>query len=238
MPRTRCAMGCQSTSDHRRNCPIDKHTDRKKRHVEHDDVVACQNCDALYPRAEDACPECGEPRTRHSKVVVLDGQLVPVEWDAGEPEPEGATVAEIQQFYCEMLAACAANGWKSGAAFFKTCERYRMEPDFNDPVTGRVLAYEWRQRHASAVDPTPETLRWVTNQQKHYFARTRSRRKEGNMNGCPSISPGTCRSMRNQCPSICSIGIGSSSRFFRGVVGISAAPEAANTCQSICVPSA
>lgn len=155
---------------------IDKRTDKKPRRAEFSDVVACRECDALYPRAEDACPECGTPRTRYTKAVVLDGALVRVSWDSTQPEPGGVTRDDVQRFYCEMLAVCAMKGWKPGAAWFKTCERFRLRPEFHDQTTNTLLPRVWRS-NAGAIDPTQETLRWIENQRRQRYVIERASRQ-------------------------------------------------------------
>jgi hypothetical protein len=89
---------------------IGKQTDRKKRQVERDDLVSRANCDALYARAEEACPECGTPRTRFSKVVVLDGKPVPIEWKSDTKEPDRPKQEDIRRFYCNLVTVVAAKG--------------------------------------------------------------------------------------------------------------------------------
>ena len=156
---------------------IDRTTDRKRRDDERSDLVCCKNCDALYARTEDACPECGTPRTRYTKAIVLDGRLMPVEWDSDQPEPDGVTPADVQRFYCEMLAICVMKGWKAGAAWFKTCERFKLDADFRNPLTMQLLPRIWRAA-ACAIDPSQESLRWVESRRRQQFAITRNTRPE------------------------------------------------------------
>ena len=99
---------------------IDKRTDRKARDTERPDTVICRRCTVVYPRQEDACPECGTPRERKTKVLVLDGQLRPVSWESDKPEPTGMTPEEVRRCYQEMLSICEDRCWKRGSAWFMT----------------------------------------------------------------------------------------------------------------------
>jgi len=151
---------------------INRTSDKKRKDAERSEYATCRNCEAIYPRSEDACPECGTPRTVYTKVVVLEGRLVPVTWDSNAPEPEGVTAWHVQDFYQQMLGVCAMKGWKQGAAWFKTCEKYALNSDFQNPVSSALLPRVWRAT-AGAIEPTLETLRWVENQRKRHFIKTR-----------------------------------------------------------------
>lgn len=152
---------------------IDKSTDRKAR-TEISENVVCRNCEAVYPRIEEVCPECLTPRRRYSTEVVLDGQLV--RYDSFEPPPPeiaaAATPEQVRRFYAEMLALCDTNGWKRGAAWFKTCERFGLRSDYSDPITERVLPKRFRF-DCDPVQPSLSTIHWVDQQKRAYFARQR-----------------------------------------------------------------
>jgi superfamily II DNA or RNA helicase len=151
---------------------IDRASDKKPKDAARSELTTCRNCECIYDRSEDACPECGTPRTVYTKVVVLEGKLVDVTWSSNEVEPAGVTPEVVQGFYQQMLSVCEMKGWKSGAAWFKTCERYRLDADFRNPTTNLLLPRIWRSG-AVPIEPTLETLRWIENRRRHQFIKAR-----------------------------------------------------------------
>jgi superfamily II DNA or RNA helicase len=151
---------------------IDRRSDKKHRDEPSEHVV-CRNCEAVYPRREEA-PECGTTRKRPSTEVVLDGRLV--QYDSMDPPPDevvqAPTVADVRQFFAEILWHCEQHGWKRGAAFFKTAERFKLPTDYKDPVVKRLLPYSFTSM-CQPVAPSSETIRWLQNQRKAHFARQR-----------------------------------------------------------------
>ena len=56
------------------------------------------HCNAINPIHDDICMECGTPRRRNSKLVVLDGELGSVEVKPNRTPP-GPTLADLYAFY-------------------------------------------------------------------------------------------------------------------------------------------
>ena len=53
---------------------IDRASDKKRKDAERSELTTCRNCECIYDRSEDACPECGTPRTVHTKVDRVGGE--------------------------------------------------------------------------------------------------------------------------------------------------------------------
>jgi superfamily II DNA or RNA helicase len=158
---------------------IEAGADKKRRDTVVSELVTCKNCEAIYPRSEDACPECGTPRTRYTRAVLLDGKLTEVSWCSGETEPDGPTPDAVRTFYCEVLGHCQQKGWKPGAAWFMTAERFDLDAAFGNSVMIELLPRIWRQSCLSRP-PSPETARWLDNRRKRHYLRNRYAEAQAN----------------------------------------------------------
>lgn len=133
---------------------IDKKTDKKSK-KEKADVWTCNNCSAVNSLSDDMCTECGNPRRKVTRVVVVDGYLKEV--GANDPAFHDAPSGDqIKRFYLEARHYCRSKGLNEGKAFYDTTERFRL--------TNPKAVIKWDWRNDEPLVPSPETSRWYINQ--------------------------------------------------------------------------
>jgi DNA repair protein RadD len=152
---------------------IDKSSDKRSRR---DPVEgwACRSCEAINGRFDDTCLECGQPRRRQTEVVVLDGELVPVDVVPGQALP-GPTLANIRDFYrMAMWFGHSKNFNKPEAwAFFATQRRFGL-----DPATGKRII-DWNWRYAESLVPDADASRWFRADYQRSLIVNRYRQQQG-----------------------------------------------------------
>jgi superfamily II DNA or RNA helicase len=132
---------------------VDKGTDKKKR-KDAPEAWVCRNCEAINPMSEDCCEECGTPRYRRSQVLVVDGELVPV--DADDPhKPNAPSIEEIRDFYLQCRWYFRAMGRKEGMAFYRTQARFGL----TEVQAKRIIQWHWRD--LPPIPPSDEIARWL-----------------------------------------------------------------------------
>jgi len=132
---------------------VDKDTDRRNRH-DQSGVWVCRNCDSINPKTEDICCECGAGRRPMSGVFVLDGELVRVGYEAGDPKP-GPTREDVRIAYLQHLYYAESKGLKPGWAFYATLRRFKI------PESKGRHVIEWGWRDLEPIPPDAETSRWL-----------------------------------------------------------------------------
>lgn len=152
---------------------IDKGTDRRNRR-DPAECWVCRDCEAINSRFDDICVECGKPRRRQTEVVVLDGQLVPVEVVPGHALP-GPTLENIRDFY--LMATWfgrSKNFSKAEAwAFYATLRRFSL-----DLAAGkRLIAWDWR--YAEPLVPDADASRWFRADYQRSLIVNRCRQQQG-----------------------------------------------------------
>jgi DNA repair protein RadD len=134
---------------------IDKRTDRKTRRDPHSAWV-CRECEATNELAEDICTECGAPRYRHTRVLLLDGELVEHKQEHEDDPLPAPTIEQVREFYVQAMWYATSKGMQSpaGWAFHATRRRYRLD----ETAGRRVIAWAWRDLRA--MPPSDEAARW------------------------------------------------------------------------------
>lgn len=132
---------------------VDKDTDRKSRKAKAQAWV-CRHCEAVNSIDDDICVGCGEPRRRHTTVVVVDGELVSVQHRPDEV-PDEPTLADIRRGYQMLLGYAEAKGLKPGWAFYATARRFRIP----EHKAKGLIAYGWRD--LPTILPDEEMARWL-----------------------------------------------------------------------------
>lgn len=154
---------------------IDRHTDKKTRRDATRGWV-CRKCEAANELADDTCVECGTPRFRHTRVVVLDGELhtVGIEHD-GQALP-GPTLDDVRRFYLQCRWYGANRGMRepSGWAYHTTARRFKLSSE----NARRAIAWAWRELRP--VPPDDAAARWLrADLQRARIASRFRRQREG-----------------------------------------------------------
>lgn len=135
---------------------IDKRTDKKSRR-DPPSAWICRHCEAANLLNDDACVECGHPRFRHTRVVVLDGELrtIGVEHD-DQPMP-GPTLDDVRRFYLQCRWYGVRRGMRNadGWAYHTTARRFRLAAD----NARRAIAWSWRE--LTPQPPDDDAARWL-----------------------------------------------------------------------------
>ena len=134
---------------------IDKRTDRKTRRDAHSAWV-CRECEATNDLTEDVCSECGTPRYRHTRVLLLDGELVEHQQEHEDDPLPAPTIERVREFYLQARWYASAKGMQhaDGWAFHACRRRYRLD----ETAGRRVIAWAWRD--LKAAPPDDEAARW------------------------------------------------------------------------------
>ncbi len=134
---------------------IDKRTDRKTRRDPHSAWV-CRECEATNDLTSDVCTECGTPRYRHTRVLLLDGELVEHQQDREDDPLPAPTIEQVRDFYLQARWYASSKGMQhaDGWAFHACRRRYRLD----DAAGRRVIAWAWRQ--LKPAPPDDEAARW------------------------------------------------------------------------------
>jgi len=142
------------------------------------DVWICRGCEAVNPRGEDICGECGKPRRRHSEVVIIDGELQRVEFGHGEPAP-GPTVGRIRDEYRMLRWFAASKGLKDGWAYYAMQRRHH----WTDQQGKHIV--EWAWRNLPPLEPDAEVSRWLRadSQRAHFARRHRGQAPDARVSG-------------------------------------------------------
>jgi len=152
---------------------IDKQSDKKARRDAAEGWV-CRDCQAINDNHDDICIECGMARRRLTNVVVLDGELVSVDTEPGEPLP-GPTLDDIKSFYLMSRWHAASKGLSDGWAFYATQRRFKLD----DATAKRVVKWCWRD--LETMVPDAEAARWFTADfQRHRIASRSAGRSQPN----------------------------------------------------------
>jgi superfamily II DNA or RNA helicase len=130
-------------------------------------LTNCPECSAVRTEGK-PCPACGwRPRPKPLAVDVADGELAEVGPD-GSVHAAGASMAEKQLFYRELIHIAVNSGSKPGVAFYKFQERYK----------GEKPPFHWQS--LSPLPPRPETAAWYRSRQIAY---AKARQKAGSERG-------------------------------------------------------
>ena len=134
---------------------IDKRTDRKTRRDPHSAWV-CRECEATNDLTTDVCVECGTPRYRHTRVLLLDGELVEHHVEREDDPLPAPTLEQVRDFYLQARWYATSKGMQSpaGWAFHATRRRYRLD----ESAGRRVIAWSWRD--LKTTPPDDEAARW------------------------------------------------------------------------------
>jgi DNA repair protein RadD len=132
---------------------VDAETDKKGRR---DAPLAwvCRRCETVNDLADDICVSCGEPRRRCTTVVVIDGELIPIQHRPDEP-PAAPTVEDIRRGYRMLMGYADAKGLKAGWAYYATLRRFKIP----EARAKKLIAYEWRR--LPAIPPDEAMTRWL-----------------------------------------------------------------------------
>jgi DNA repair protein RadD len=155
---------------------IDRRTDRKTRRDAAEGWV-CRSCEAVNSLADDLCSECGSPRYRHTRVLLLDGELVEhrTEEPAADDELPAPSIKQVQRFYLQARWYAAGRGFANpeGWAFHACRRRYRL-----DGQQGRrVIGWQWRD--LKPEPPDDEASRWFRADYQRSVIADRYRRARG-----------------------------------------------------------
>ena len=134
---------------------IDKRTDRKTRRDPHSAWV-CRECEATNDLTTDVCVECGTPRYRHTRVLLLDGELVEHHVEREDDPLPAPTLEQVRDFYLQARWYATSKGMQSpaGWAFHATRRRYRLD----ESAGRRVIAWSWRD--LKTTPPDDEAAQW------------------------------------------------------------------------------
>jgi DNA repair protein RadD len=148
---------------------LDRAADRKARQAAPTGWI-CRHCHAVNDLGTAECVECGEPRRRQTAVVQLDADLVELGAAAATTAARGPTVDEICTFYRMALWHAQAHRISPGAAYFKTCSRFKLDPR----GAGRTaVPLSWRS--LEPLPPDAEAARWFRADFQRYLIARRHR---------------------------------------------------------------
>ena len=135
---------------------VDKKTDRRARH-ESSDAWICRSCEAVNSNSVTICEECGTSRRRHSAVVLLDGELVNVQYADNEELP-GPTQARMFEVYQMLRHFGHSKSMKNpdGWAWFAAQKRFEIPPE----KARTLIPWDWKLREP--IPPDEETSRWLS----------------------------------------------------------------------------
>lgn len=152
---------------------VDRHADKKARRDPTEGWV-CRGCQAINDKTDDICVECGMARRRLTNVVVLDGELVAINTEVGEPLP-GPTVEKIRAFYLMARWHAASKGLSSGWAYFAVQRRFK----FDAIVAKRIVPWQWRE--LETIAPDADAARWFSaDYQRQRIASRHAGRSQAN----------------------------------------------------------
>lgn len=135
---------------------FDAHQKRERAGRDEEKLLTCPDCCCSFTGSR-TCPECGYYFAPKGRIVqTLDGELVEVGHDLDYDQQ-----ARLD-FYLQLRAIAAENGYKSGFAAYKFKERFGVFPPFS-----------WNDYQP--VTPSLETRRWFKSRQIAY-AKARERR--------------------------------------------------------------
>jgi hypothetical protein len=113
---------------------------------------ACPECEAVVPRLNRTCTQCGYALPLASGVVERDGILV--ECVPGASPVRGVareyTMEQKAAFYAELLGYANDKGYKPGWAFHKYVDKFGVQP--------RGMS------HVEPAEPSFETSSWIRSQ--------------------------------------------------------------------------
>jgi superfamily II DNA or RNA helicase len=135
---------------------IEQRTDKRSRRAPAEAWV-CLHCNAINAISDDVCMECGAPRRRSSKLVVLDGELVSASVRVRRNEtPAGPAPADVHAFYRMAMWYGREKQFKRAEAwaFYATQRRFK----FNDDAARRLIRWGWRDEEPLAPDASAS--RW------------------------------------------------------------------------------
>jgi superfamily II DNA or RNA helicase len=152
---------------------IDKNTDKRSRR-DPAEAWVCRACDAINSRLDDICTECGQPRRRTSELVVLDGELVPVEVIHGEVLP-GPTLADVRGFYRMCMWYGRSKGFKKPEAwaYYATQRRFHVDKNHSKDLI------EWDWRYDEPLVPDADAARWFRADFQRSLIVNRHRQQRG-----------------------------------------------------------
>lgn len=152
---------------------IDRHTDKRSRRDAPTGWV-CRKCEATNILADDFCVECGAPRFRHTRVVVLDGELHTVGVEHADQALPGPTLDDVRRFYlqCRWYGAHRGMGNPAGWAYHTTARRFKLAAE----NARRAIAWQWRE--LDPIAPDDDAARWLRAdlQRARIASRFRNRR--------------------------------------------------------------
>lgn len=128
---------------------------KKRAKSERDPFISCSSCHFVFERGPEVCPHCGidAPQPPRRTVISIDGALV--EYGSGKTKRK-ASVDEIKRWYRGFLWICDERGYKRGAAFHYTREKF---VGFSPPPDWRDLQPE---------PPADDVTRWMKARRIRY----------------------------------------------------------------------
>ena len=144
---------------------LNKHSDKKRRTDFAEDCKPCPNCSAVLEPKQRICHECGHEIGRKNQVDFIPAELT----EAGREVAPGVSRDELKRTYRMNLWMSRAKGWRPGAAYMRTLERFKISPEVAKQQ--RLIPWGWKD-----LDPLPPDDAYQRWEQSRRIAYAKSRR--------------------------------------------------------------